>query len=65
MQNYHKFGGIISVYDVHDNLQGYQSQKDQIIYIYLNFNHLEEHIIYVDNKKDNYFINICLHLLIS
>ena len=35
---------------MHDNLQGYQSQKDQIICTYLNFNYFKEHIIYVDNK---------------
>ena len=50
MQNYDNFGSIISTDDMHDNLQGYLSRKDQIICTYLNFNHFKEHIIYVDNK---------------
>ena len=50
MQNYHNFGIIISADVMRDNLQGYQSQKDQIICTYLNLNYFKEHIIYVDNK---------------
>ena len=34
---HHKLGSFISTDDMHDNLQGYLSQKDQIICPYLNF----------------------------
>ena len=50
MQNYHNFGSIISADDMHDNLQGCQSQKDRIIYTYSNLSNFKEHIIYADNK---------------
>ena len=54
-QIYHNFRSITSADDLHGNLQGYLSPKDQIICTYLNF---KQHIIYVGNQKNNDFIHL-------
>ena len=65
MLNYFNFGSITSCDEKHDNLQIKMSLKDQIMSNYFSLNHFKRHAIYVDNIKNNYFINLCLYLGIS
>ena len=65
MKNYHNFRSITSCDEKHDNLQIYFSLKDQIMSNYFSLNHFKRHEIYVDNIRNNCFMNLCLRLGIS